>query len=57
MVKSDVRRCVRRTIYGPIIWPPDAKSSSFEKDPDAEELRQEGRGRAEDEIWLGGITD
>ena len=36
---------------GPILWPPDAKSQLTGKAPDAgKDLRQEEKGRAEDEI-------
>ena len=41
----------------PILWPPDAKTSLFGKDPDAgniEGRRRRGRQRMR---WLDGITD
>ena len=44
----------------PILWPPDAKSWLFRKDPDAgKDWRQEEKGRTEDEMvgwhhWLNG---
>ena len=44
----------------PILWPPDAKSQLFGKDPDAwKDWRQEEKGTTEDEIvgwhhWLNG---
>ena len=35
----------------PILWPPDAKSQLFEKDPDiGKDWRQKGKGEAEDEM-------
>ena len=35
----------------PIFWPPDAKNSLIEKDPDAgEDGRQEEKGMTEDEM-------
>ena len=48
----------RTDAEAPILWPPDAKSQLFEKDPDArKDWRQEGKGTTEDELvgwphWL-----
>ena len=36
----------------PILWPPDAKSQLFEKDPDGgKDWRQKEKGAAEDDMF------
>ena len=45
---------IRRTdaeAEAPVLWPPDAKSQIFRKDPDAgKDGRQKEKGRTEDEM-------
>ena len=41
----------------PIIWPPDVKSQSFRKDPDAWKIEGKWRRRHQRVKWLDSITD